>query len=347
MSGDYLWDKSGDPDPEVERLEQALGELRYKERAFEAPAAAPSAPRGASKRGRGALFRAALALAAALSLAGVWAATRGDTAIREAARPVDAFAADWMKAAASLRAGFNVERTAGAPVVGSSRIEGKGRIEPGQWLETDEGSKARIEIADIGRVDVASSTRVRLVATGPGGHRLDLSRGTIHAKVDAPPRLFIVGTPAATAVDLGCAYSLDVGEDGGGVLRVTSGWVALEAPGRASLVPAGAMCRTKPGVGPGTPFFEDAAEALRSALSRLDFEGGGAEALRVVLREARARDSLTLWHLLFRVAEGDRRDVYARLRTIAPPPEGVAEGDALGLDEPKLNLWRDALEATW
>ena len=30
MSEDYLWDKSGEPDPEVEQLERALGQLRYK-----------------------------------------------------------------------------------------------------------------------------------------------------------------------------------------------------------------------------------------------------------------------------------------------------------------------------
>ena len=28
MSNDYLWDRSGPPDPDVERLEQMLGRLR-------------------------------------------------------------------------------------------------------------------------------------------------------------------------------------------------------------------------------------------------------------------------------------------------------------------------------
>lgn len=30
MNEDYLWDKSGEPDPEIEQLEQTLGRLRYK-----------------------------------------------------------------------------------------------------------------------------------------------------------------------------------------------------------------------------------------------------------------------------------------------------------------------------
>ena len=31
MNDDYLWDRSGEPDPELERLERVLGEYRYRE----------------------------------------------------------------------------------------------------------------------------------------------------------------------------------------------------------------------------------------------------------------------------------------------------------------------------
>ncbi|MBK7994080.1 MAG: hypothetical protein IPK14_11850 [Blastocatellia bacterium] len=34
---DYLWDKSGKPDPEIEELEKALGSLKYKEQPFNYP----------------------------------------------------------------------------------------------------------------------------------------------------------------------------------------------------------------------------------------------------------------------------------------------------------------------
>ena len=71
----------------------------------------------------------------------------------------------------------------------------------------------------------------------------------------APPRLFFVDTPAGVAADLGCAYTLEVDDHGDGLLHVTSGWVALQLKDRESMVPAGASCATRPGVGPGTPFF--------------------------------------------------------------------------------------------
>jgi len=37
MSEEYLWDKSGEPDPEIQQLEQILGSLRYQPSALELP----------------------------------------------------------------------------------------------------------------------------------------------------------------------------------------------------------------------------------------------------------------------------------------------------------------------
>jgi hypothetical protein len=38
MKDDYLWDRSGEPDPEIQQLEEILGELRYQPRPLEIPA---------------------------------------------------------------------------------------------------------------------------------------------------------------------------------------------------------------------------------------------------------------------------------------------------------------------
>jgi hypothetical protein len=44
MNEDYLWDKSGPPDPEIQQLENILGTLRYQPKPFEIPSDVP-APR--------------------------------------------------------------------------------------------------------------------------------------------------------------------------------------------------------------------------------------------------------------------------------------------------------------
>ena len=237
-----------------------------------------------------------------------------------------------------------------------ARVKGgqteKGIISEGEWLQTDASSRARItlsniNIGDIGTVEVEPNTRVRMVASKPGEQRLRLARGEIRASVSAPPRLFFVDTPASTAVDLGCAYTMNADEDGNGLLRVTLGWVSLEWEGRESLVPAGASCRTRPKIGPGTPYFDDASRVLQLALDDFDFGKGGDAELDTILAEARVRDTLTLWHLLSRVEPGDRQRVYNRIVELVPLPKGVSPDKALQLDAATLKFWREELAWKW
>ncbi|HEX8335348.1 MAG TPA: zf-HC2 domain-containing protein [Pyrinomonadaceae bacterium] len=244
------------------------------------------------------------------------------------------------------RPGWEVARVEGAPRVSSSRIGERGRLGVGEWLETDADSRAEIAVANIGQVAVEPNTRVRLVETRLTEHRLELERGTLHARIWAPPRLFFVNTPSAVAADLGCAYTLEVDDEGRGLLHVTSGYVALETDSRESIVPAGAACLTQPGAGPGTPFFEDAPEGFVESLARLDFEGERA-ALDAVLAGAREKDTLTLWHLLSRVGAEDRARVYERLAVFSPPPAGVTRDGIIELDRAMLDAWKTALESNW
>lgn len=244
------------------------------------------------------------------------------------------------------RPGWEVARVEGAPLVASSRIDERGRLRVGEWLETDADSRAEIAVANIGQVEVEPNTRVRLVETRLTEHRLELQRGTLHARIWAPPRLFFVNTPSAVAADLGCAYTIEVDDAGRSLLHVTSGYVALETEARESIVPAGAACMTQPGTGPGTPFFEDASETFVQSLARFDFENDRAS-LDAVLAGAREKDTLTLWHLLPRVGADDRARVYERLAALAKPPEGVTRDGILGLDRAMLYTWKDDLESRW
>jgi hypothetical protein len=242
---------------------------------------------------------------------------------------------------------WEVARLEGSPMVGANRIEGNGRLAVGEWLETDATSRAQLSVANIGHVDIEPNSRVRLVETNSSEHRLAMTRGLLRATISAPPRLFIVETPSAVAVDLGCAYTLEVDKAGRSILHVTAGWVALGLKGRESVVPAGAVCVTQKGKGPGTPYFDDASDKFRAALSKLDFQNGGAKALSVVLAEAREFDTLTLWHLLSRVRGAERGRVYDRMAELISPPAGVTREGVMRLDRGMLDLWKKGLEWAW
>jgi hypothetical protein len=232
----------------------------------------------------------------------------------------------------------------GNPMIEGRPVDGSGSLRPGERLATDSASSASLRVGTLGNVEVEPDSRLRLVASGPSEQRLALERGRISATIAAPPRVFLVDTPSARAIDLGCAYTLDVDVMGATFLRVTSGWVELEWEGRRSLVPAGSACRSKPGVGPGTPYLVDAPQALRTALYNFDFENGGDAALEVVLRNARYEDGLMLWHLLPKTSGRARENVFGWLATYVPPPEGVTGDGILALDAGMLDAYRRKLE---
>src|SRR5215813_244366 len=246
------------------------------------------------------------------------------------------------------RPGWDVTRIEGAPKIGSNTVGEVGKLRVGEWLVTDDSSRAKISVGEIGQVQVDPGSRVRLVEAKSDEHRLALARGKMQAFIWAPPRQFYVDTPSAVAVDLGCAYTLEVGEDGQGLLSVVGGWVAFEWQGRESFVPALAMCVTRPRLGPGTPYFSDAPEDFQNALAIFDVAESGSDArsnaLQTTLAKSRKRDALTLWHLLARTDGDDRLRVYNRLAELIPPPPQATTEAVMRGDRAALDLWWEKLE---
>jgi hypothetical protein len=156
-----------------------------------------------------------------------------------------------------------------------------------------------------------------------------------------------MGTPSATAVDLGCVYTLTVGEDGVGLVEVIAGWVGFEWRGREAFIPAGAASVTRPRLGPGTPYYGDTSPAFRAALATIDFgrpDEARRAALELVLDESRPRDVLTLWHLLSRVRSEERDRIFERLAGFVPPPAGVTRDAVRAGRREALDDWWDALD---
>src|SRR5215470_13561961 len=145
--GDYLYDRSGPPDPEVVRLEDTLAPLAYR---------APT-----RRRRRWPLVASAMVAATAAAAAVAVAVLRP--------RPPS----------------WAVEDLEGSPRCGGELCRA---LPVNQWLETDASSRARILVADLGRLDIEPGTRIRRKAA----HRLEMAEGQISAHVYAPPRLLVV-----------------------------------------------------------------------------------------------------------------------------------------------------------
>ncbi|HME90290.1 MAG TPA: hypothetical protein VKE49_02625, partial [Myxococcaceae bacterium] len=147
MTDDYLWDRSGEPDPEVERLEALLS--RYGHRA-----PMRIRPRRASWR------LAARIATAALILVGLFPAYLA--LLPRFGQP----GAVWP-----------VTARAGTPSIDGTPVNRLAGLRIGQVLRTDAASRAEIRAGRLGRVIVEPNSVIRLVESGRDRHRLSLERG--------------------------------------------------------------------------------------------------------------------------------------------------------------------------
>lgn len=319
MREDYLWDGSGEPDPEVQKLENALSQFRHKGSAPVFPAIKPAQQRRSFwYMGLSIRFAAATATAVVILVAAA------------------SFMVIHLMTPRLPQSAWDITPVEGIPKVSGST--GTQKLQVGQILETDATSKANIKLNDTGEISVEPGTRLRLLNSDSAIKRVGLERGTIHVSIWAAPGTFVVDTPSAVAVDLGCIYTLHVDNSGNGLLRTTLGWVGFKLADHESFIPAGAVCPTKKNAGPGIPYFEESKESFRSALTRFESENSTA-ALHPVLAQTSRQDAFTLWHLLSRVSDSDRGLVYDRLTELVPPPPGVTREGILHLDHKMLDLW--------
>lgn len=304
MNDRYLWDGSGEADPEIRELEKSLSGFRYRPRTLQDRSSEVS-----ERVRKGNRFWIAIAAAAALVIAGI-------TGLRR-----------W-EGFGFTDSGWKISWD-GSPARS---------LRAGQIIETGH-STAELNADFVGEVRLEAGSRMKVFRATGETQRLALKQGTIHAFIWAPPGQFVVDTPSARTIDLGCRYTLHVAPDGNGMLQVETGWVAFQWEKLESFIPEGAQCRTRAASGPGTPYYDDAPAALTRALSQFD-QANSPAALRTVLTSARPRDALTVWHLLERTQGTERGEVFTRLGELVRLPETVTRQSVLRGD-------RSAIDASW
>lgn len=311
-SDDYLWDRSGEPDPEVARLEALLSPLRHE---------APLDELRLRRRNRTPLFVIGVAMAAMLALV-VWWRWPGD---------------DAPQLACSGTAGFAFTAKTGTVACGGANVA-KGVLPVGTTLDTG-AHEAELAIADIGRADLGVDTRVRLDRTSAKWHQLFLEQGHMHALVTTRvPRIFAVATPSTNVTDLGCEYTLDIDSTGAGTLHVLSGKVELENGTKLVVAQRGTHMRLLAGRRPSVPVSDRAGPEISAAIR--DFEANVPGSLDRVLAAAQVVDAITLSTLADLVPAEQKRTVLERLAQLVPPPQEVTVDEALA-ESAFYEMWMD------
>jgi len=314
MSDDYLFDRSGPPDPDVERLEKLLAPLAHD---------APLDELRMRRRRRLSWFVLGIAVAAAAAVA-IY------------------IALPTSHANTCTGTGFEFSAIGGDVTCGGAHVA-KGVLPVGGQLDTG-AHEASLKIADIGTAKLGTNTRVRLDRTDPKRHQLTLDRGHLHARVVAVPRLFAVATKHTNIVDLGCEYTVDVDASGVGRICVQSGRVELATKSGAVVVaPLGTCAAILAGQRPGLPLGDGANTAMQNAVRAYD--RGEVGALDTLLAAAETRDAITL--IALAAIDANPTRVLARLMELSPPPDAEITVDTALSDPEKLAAWRTDIIEIW
>lgn len=323
---DYLWDRSGPVDLEVARLERLLRGHAHADAPRRARNVVPTKPASRIRRSG---WRIAFSAAAVLAICALGVST-------------------WFKQRLHWDAGEPWQVLAQQ---GDVRIDGRSQqaseLTLDGTLETGANAMTRLRAAGIGEVAVGAGSRVRLVETRTGHHRVQLEQGSLWARVWAPPGQFGVGVAGADVIDLGCEFLLKVDADGNGSLSVLSGWVQVDNLRREVLVPQGTRVRVNGDGAAGTPQAFSASPAFVAALEAIDARNGAVDAngeeVQRLIAESRQQDAISLLVLLRdypQLAEGPMFERVAQLLpTKAPATRDAWRSDRMAV----LNSWWDAL----
>lgn len=317
---DYLWSGEGTPDPLVASLERRLAPLRYQ----------PPRPRRAFDR------RILLLAAAAILLAIPFFFIHNENP----AAPAQSYEVTLLDGAARVRPSAD---SADVHLTKNATLQ----FPVGAKLLCDKGARASIrivgsgDITEVGDATIEGPGDVDLVRSSPHLEKLYMHRGILSARIAAnvKPRLFQVGTPSGTAVDLGCIYSMHVQENGSTELRVSVGRVAFELFNKNIVVWSGARCVADKKGNVTTPVDESSGQNFKNAVERFDATRDE-EALRDLLANARLRDAASLWHLLQSTSGAPREQIYTKLAELSPPPANIQKPEIFELNKTALEAWR-------
>jgi hypothetical protein len=308
----YVWDRSGEPDKDVERIEGLLGRYRWKGKELELP---NPIERQSSK-----LLWVGTAVAAGLAACVIFVVARRSESVH-GYKLVGVDGRDVVRVGEAITTGD--EQRAQLEIGALGRVD----VEPNTRLEVaDCGTDAHRLFLAHGSVSARIWAPPRLFRIGsPAGESIDLG---------CAYRLDVTADGAVST------------------LRVTTGQVAFEFEGREIFVPAGAMCTSVKGRGPSAPVFEKAGDEFKTAVKELEFAAPVEKsAARHLVELAKSEDTLTLWHLFVSKKTDPvlRRASYDRLSSDYPrrKEDAITEEGLYAGDHAMCEAWMREMKSAW
>lgn len=237
---------------------------------------------------------------------------------------------------------WNVSAVTGTTKIGDDIVKGAAGFAPGDAMETFGESYARIEVPDIGTIDVNPFT---VLTNVDKKNTLEIKKGSITANFQNSKNIFHFIIPSANVSDfnLNSSYSITVSDEGISEISVSAGWVDVESDNAEVIIPKYYKVEVSKGKGCGIPFHFSADQEFIDLINELAFRSRET-ILSQIVKRASLKDAVTLWNIFSRVDHEYRKLVYKKLNELVPHPENIEEEKFLQLDEESMLKWLQEIE---
>ncbi len=320
----YLWDRTGTPDPTTAQLEHALRPLRFSGTLH--PPAEPA---------RRWLRPLALAAAVALISLGAWMSLRHQSP--RTAPP--ATTPTWTVASSVGK--VHLSDPVAVKAAATERT-----------LATDDASRAVLTCGEHSTVSVESNSRVTIIDGDPRWPWAALANGSVFTQVSATDHPVLLGVLGGSiAVRPGSAASITVDDESGSAQTTCkTGEVHIAWRGdRQTRLVGPATCSISRDAGPALPLPASLTPAATKAVDELAHllaystksPKQADDTLRTFLAGATREQAPLLWNLLWRVEGDQRRAVRDRLAFFIKQPKMHPDA-VLKLDPAAMDAWWQA-----
>ncbi|MBV6478825.1 MAG: hypothetical protein HGGPFJEG_01582 [Ignavibacteria bacterium] len=239
---------------------------------------------------------------------------------------------------------WKVSSIKGTPLIGDVPVSMNDSIKEGQFILTNDTSKAELFIASLGRVIIEPNTKVLFVKGSDGNNRIAVEYGTIEADMKSDKKEFFVELPSATASDTRGNFKLTVDTSGDGLLYVNSGNVEIKSNKRDAFIPAGNFVMTKKNIGVGTPFNENSSLLFKKALAEFDFGNCAEACVNTLIKTAKPSDAVSLVNIIPIVDVKYKYDFFDKAANFVSPPVNLPKDSLEFFDNEKMKVWIDKIQ---
>ena len=215
---------------------------------------------------------------------------------------------------------------------------------PGGVLSTDEKARAKVNVPNIGIIEVGYNSALILEKAKEGSNSIVMERGSIRVVNSTNMPSLTIKVGVHKILDRGGEFSVETDKLGNANINVKYAFVEIVFNDEHYFLKENYSCELRVGKEPGIPIHQNASDTLKNAVESFDELNGGDQALEKIIKSYRESDVLTLLALIPRVSQLQRQIIFQEISNHFPPPESITRAGIIRLDKDMLYKWWEEIE---